>query len=283
MTDNQVRKNCSSFFIFDWNADDFEILIKSCDRDDAKPFIMRYMPKDGKILDAGCGLGRYTAYLNERGFEVTGIEFNQETVKNVLQIAPNLNVMTGDVSSLQYEDNSISGIICLGVIEHFFLGPEKPLKELRRVLKPGHYAIFTVPAFNVLRRIKHFLGIRHFSPIKIMKEMSVVRRILKKKAIPAIHSDFVPYRHKCKEVSDHFYEYRFTKKEFEAELIRAGFTIVESLPIALMDGIYHEFGDAFVSFREWTFYPNMFGKFLNWSLGKIPNFHNHMYLCVVKK
>ena len=108
-------------------------------------------------------------------------------------MAPNLDVRTGDVSSLQYEDSSVSGIICLGVIEHFFKGPEKPLKELHRVLKPGHYAIFTVPAFNVIRRIKYFLNIRQFNPIKILKEMGVVRRFFGKEAIPIIGTDFAKY------------------------------------------------------------------------------------------
>lgn len=80
-----------------------------------------------------------------------------------------------------------------------------------------------------------------------------------------------------------FYEYRFTKKEFENAFIRTGFRIVESIPIAHLDGIYHEFGRLFISFHNWEFYPNIMGKCLNTLLSKVPFCHNHMHLCVVTK
>ena len=58
---NQNRKNGDSFFVFNWDIYDFENLLQSCDRDGVKAFIIKYMPKEGKILDAGCVLGRYVA------------------------------------------------------------------------------------------------------------------------------------------------------------------------------------------------------------------------------
>jgi hypothetical protein len=50
-----------------------------------------------------------------------------------------------------------------------------------------------------------------------------------------------------------------------------------------MDGVYHEFGQLFVFFKNWKFFPNIAGRFLNAMLSKIPFCHNHMHLCVVRK
>lgn len=280
---NNEYKSCNCFVVFDWNIEEFEALLRSCERDNATPYILKYIPKNGKILDAGCGLGRYVFYLAKQGYDITGIEYNRNTVEKVRKLAPDLDVRQGDISNLPFEDESISGVICLGVVEHFIDGVKRPLRELWRVLKLGGIMVITVPSFNYLRRFRYALKINNFNPIKILKELDVVRKIFRRKPLPSHWLHFVPYRHKDKADPEQFFEYRFTKEEFEAELKRANFTIIESVPIALMDGIFHEFGEAFVSFKNWTFYPNILGKLLNYVLGRIPFCHNHMHLVVVRK
>ncbi len=84
-------------------------------------------------------------------------------------------------------------------------------------------------------------------------------------------------------MSGEFYEYIFTKKEFERALRSVGFEIVESVPIGHIDRLYHEFGRVFVSFKNRKFKVNYLGKLMNYFLLKIPFCHNHMHLCVVKK
>lgn len=234
------------------------------------------MPQQGTILDAGCGLARFVRYLSQKGFKVVGIEWNRETVSMVNTLAPDLDVRWGDISQLPFKDNSMAGVISLGVVEHFAEGPEKPLEEMLRVLKPGAHGIITVPCVNAIRRVKYAL--------RIYGLRRSLRRIRKKEAMEEDN----PYcRHQTSfrrwPVSGRFGEYRFTKRQFEKEITEVGFSLVESVPIALMDGIYHEFGPAFVSFRNWRFYPNVLGKSLNYLLSQIPFFHNHMHLCVVKK
>lgn len=265
--------------LFKWNPEDFNSLVKSCKYDMSTPYILKYMSKTGKILEAGCGLARYDEFLSKRGFDIVGIELSQDTVDTVKKLAPLLNVRQGDILELPFEDNAISRIMSLGVVEHFIEGPKKPLTEMFRILKPGHYAVITVPSFNYIRRIKHTRGIYHINPVRILKESKTVRRIFRKEPIKTM----IPYKCKTQAVSDIFFEYMFTKEEFEKELEQVGFTIVENVPIALMDGIYHEFGRAFVCFKDWKFYPNFFGRLLNRLLSLIPWFHNHMHLCVVRK
>jgi SAM-dependent methyltransferase len=265
---------------FSWNPEDFNKLIRSCKNDTALPYIVKYMPMNGKVLEAGCGLARFVKFLKDRDYDIVGVELSQITVDTVRRLAPELDVRQGNIASLGSKDNSFSGIISLGVVEHFIEGPREPLLELYRVLRPGCYAIITVPSFNYLRQFKNISGIHHIDPIKNLKRMNIIRKFLGRG--PFMPSD-VPFKRKAKAIPGSFFEYLFTKREFENELENVGFTIVESVPICLIDGVYHEFGKYLVAFRDWTFYPSPLGIMLNSLLGKFPFLHNHMHLCVVTK
>ncbi len=38
-------------------------------------------PKNGRLLDLGCGVGNFLAAARDSGFEVTGVELNQSAVR----------------------------------------------------------------------------------------------------------------------------------------------------------------------------------------------------------
>jgi ubiquinone/menaquinone biosynthesis C-methylase UbiE len=112
-------------------------------------WIMKYTPRFGKIIEAGCGLGRVVFYLRELGIDIEGLDFDKDLINNLniwsQQNNNNAKFIYGDVTNLPYPDNSVSGYISLGVIEHFIEGPQKPLKEVYRVLRPGGIALITTP------------------------------------------------------------------------------------------------------------------------------------------
>jgi SAM-dependent methyltransferase len=266
--------------MFEWKAGDFSQLLATCESGSELPYILRYMPRAGKIVEAGCGLGRYVAYLSQTGFDIEGIEINPLTVEQVKRIRPDLNVRQGDVSQMPYADDSVSGIISLGVVEHFIEGPAVPLREMGRVLKPGCYAVISVPSQNILRRAKTLSGYHWLR--ERLKGLGFLRRLFGKNPVPQPEKGTaLSYAHL--NAHGRFLEYRLTKREFERELVQAGFGIVESVPVAQMDGIYHEYGRAFVSFRNWRFHPRLPGKVVDRLFSGIPFFHNHMHLCVVRK
>jgi SAM-dependent methyltransferase len=267
--------------VFTWDKADFDVLLASCQRGRELPFIFKYMPREGKILEAGCGLGRYVAYLADQGFDIEGIEINPETVAVVNSIRPDIRVHVGDVIRLPYKDNSLAGIISLGVIEHFIEGPQMALCEIWRVLKPEAYAIVTVPSFNPVRKMKAFSGYQGLK--EKLKTNRILRRLFSKPPRQGL-TEAVPFlNYHIYRQAGRFFEYRFSKREFESFLLTSGFVLVESVPIAQMDGLYHEFGRFFVSFRDWKFYPNGLGRWLNRIFSRLPFFHNHMHLCIVRK
>jgi len=267
--------------IFEWNVEEFDYFLESCDTDPLTPYIFKYFSIPGPILEAGCGSGRYVKYLHDRGYDCQGIEYNKTTVENVKRKWPELDIIEGDVERMPYADNMFEGIISIGLIEHFEDGPEKPLAEMWRVLAPGGVALVTVPCLNLLRRLKGpFCGIT-----RVVRANPILRGILGKKKHKHYRWNLYDPRYKYHVYPEwgDFYEYRFTPREFEEILQESQFQIVDSVPIHQIDGLYHEFGRLFAKYEHCKFvvYPN--GKVLNWLFSKIPFFHNHMHLCVVRK
>ena len=58
--------------------------------------LLRKLPKDKKILDAGCGQGLLVEHFKRRGYDITGID----------AFYGSHNVKKGDILKSGYEDNS---------------------------------------------------------------------------------------------------------------------------------------------------------------------------------
>jgi SAM-dependent methyltransferase len=118
-----------------------------------------HLPKQGRILEAGCGLGQFVLALRVRGYDAEGVEWGADTVARVRQIVSDLPIRVGDVTRLDVPDGWYSAYISLGVVEHRREGPEPFLREAFRVLEPGGVALISVPSFHALRRFKARLGL----------------------------------------------------------------------------------------------------------------------------
>jgi ubiquinone/menaquinone biosynthesis C-methylase UbiE len=135
-----------------------------------RQWISKYVPRYGKVIEAGCGLGRYVFYLKKLGVDIEGIDFSEKAIEKLnatkTDIDPSVKFVQGDVTALPYEDNSLSGYISLGVVEHFIEGPQKAIAEAYRVLRPGGIAIITTPN-------KSFY-------VRYLKSKSKVKKLIKK-------------------------------------------------------------------------------------------------------
>ena len=239
---------------------------------------MKYFPKNCFILEAGCGPGHFVKYLCEKGYKVIGVEINKEVVLQCNLLEPDIDVRFGDVSNLKFNDNYFDGVMSLGVIEHFLHGPEKALNEMFRVLKPGGIGIISTPCFNYLRFIKKYTGLAYLD--YYLRKLVLFIRGKK----PFYYNNmkkmkgFV-YKYNRWPVLGGFFEYRFTKKELENFIKKAGFKIVEGIELERLGGLYHELGGILVDLKN----PSRFIKFINKLFSFIPFFNNHTYLCVLTK
>jgi SAM-dependent methyltransferase len=120
--------------------------------------LQKYLPRDGKIIEAGSGTGWIVAALKNLGFDIEGVDYSEELVKQVLEFQPDLPIRLGNVLALDCPDNYYSGYVSLGVIEHRFDGPEPFLKEAYRVVKPNGVLCIAVPYFNFVRNSKSQFG-----------------------------------------------------------------------------------------------------------------------------
>ncbi len=118
-----------------------------------RQWILKFVPRFGRILEAGCGLGRYVFYLHRMGLDIEGIDFSKNSVDFLNEWKKkynfSANIIHGDVTKLPYKNNFLSGYLSLGVIEHFIEGPQETLKEAYRILRPGGIAIISTPSISL--------------------------------------------------------------------------------------------------------------------------------------
>jgi glycosyltransferase involved in cell wall biosynthesis/SAM-dependent methyltransferase len=153
-----------------------------------------------KILEAGCGLGGWVIDLKEKGFQITGVDFDPRIVERVKAHDRRIPVEVGDVCRLRFKDGSFAAYVSLGVIEHFEEGPEQALREAFRVLRPGGLAFITVPYLNGFRKLW----------------------------VHPLRNLFFGLRRQISGKRDYFWEYRYTRRELADYLEQAGFEIIET-------------------------------------------------------
>jgi len=113
-------------------------------------FLFDYIKSDDRVLDSGCGNGRYLPLIRERGGQYFGIDNSEELVRIAKSRYPGENFQVADVLQLPFEDNFFDKIYCLAVLHHI---PSKELRlrffeEAKRVLKQGGLLILTVWKFK---------------------------------------------------------------------------------------------------------------------------------------
>lgn len=174
----------------------------------------RWLPKEGRILEAGCGLAHRVLALRMRGYNVEGVDFAERTVQRVRELFPGLPIRAGDVTRLQVPDGYYNGYISLGVVEHRQQGPQPFLDEAYRLLTAGGVALISVPYFHALRRLKARWGLYRGTPAGLQ-----------------------------------FYQYAYSEEEIRRHVVAAGFQVEASMAYEGFKGIKDEIAGAYYFLR----------------------------------
>ncbi|MBS3163166.1 class I SAM-dependent methyltransferase [Candidatus Woesearchaeota archaeon] len=74
------------------------------------------LPKNSKILDAGCGSGRDSAYFADEKLEVTSIDIVAELINEAKNNVKNVNFKLMDMKDIKFDENTFDGIWCMSSI-----------------------------------------------------------------------------------------------------------------------------------------------------------------------
>lgn len=111
--------------------------------------------EDKRILDAGCGTGRFINRLSNKNCSIVGIDYSFQMSKQAKK-KTGKNIVNGTIDKLPFKNEIFDAIFCFKVLPHVhnFL---EALKEFYRVLKPGGVLIVEIyNKFSIRRLIPQF-------------------------------------------------------------------------------------------------------------------------------
>jgi ubiquinone/menaquinone biosynthesis C-methylase UbiE len=125
---------------YDEKMDLWEFLAPIQSRD----ILLQFVPKNAKILEAGCGTGLSGKLQYEAGYKnMHGLDISKEMLaiakaKGVYQSLKQGNLL----EPLPYSDASFDAVECVAVLTHI-LDANYVLRQFHRVIKPGGLIIFS--------------------------------------------------------------------------------------------------------------------------------------------
>lgn len=97
------------------------------------------------VVDAGCGTGRFAAFLADSGFAVTEIDTSEAMLAVARARAPEVELVMGDLRSWR-PLAPVDAVLCRGVLNDFLEDGErqKGVGSLREMLRPGGLLVLSV-------------------------------------------------------------------------------------------------------------------------------------------
>ncbi len=108
-------------------------------------FFAGLMPKEGRVLDVGCGRGITLHALMRMGFQTYGFEVSSAAVEGV---DSGIQIRVGEsLQDAAFPDDFFDEVMLWHVLEHI-PAPAATMAEVCRILKPGGVVIVAVPNFS---------------------------------------------------------------------------------------------------------------------------------------
>lgn len=182
----------------------------------------KYIIEDKIILDLGCGTGRNTNYLAEKGNKVIGIEISKTAIRlaesRARDLELNVDYRLGDIGEpYNIPDNSIDVVLDItssnSLNDH---GREIYLKEVNRVLKTGGYFFVRALCKDGNKNVKNLLKM---SPGKeydtyIIKEIGLTERVFSREDFTKMYSQYFKILNLEKKTSYTTFNDRVYKRDY---------------------------------------------------------------------
>jgi len=111
------------------------------------------------VWDFGCGPGQTTKYLKNLGLEISGLDLSEKILDQARKVHPETHFQKGNMLELEFESNSIGGIVAFYAIVHFTEEQvELVFREIFRVLEPGGIFLLTYHIGEETLHIEEYLS-----------------------------------------------------------------------------------------------------------------------------
>lgn len=111
-------------------------------------FCDRYLQRDDKVLDLGCGGGRNACYLADRGYRVYGVDIAPAAVEFCMKRLERYHFSgifrQGTLDCIPFPDNRFAAVVCIATLDHVTLEcAGRSIDEIRRVLSDDGVMMLT--------------------------------------------------------------------------------------------------------------------------------------------
>ena len=199
--------------------------------------------KDSKIADFGCGIGRHTNALLERGYaNIIGLDYSETLLTKAKEkLSKNDNFIIGDCRDIDLE-KKFDTIICLyDVIGSFIDNNEnnKTIKNIYRHLEDNGYALISVMNYELtVSQAKHIFSLKdeHNKLLELTASdtMQTTGDIFNPDYYMIDRDTHIVYRREqfsgSKQLPQELIvrDYRYTKMEIEQMFVKLGFEVLFS-------------------------------------------------------
>ncbi len=129
---------------FDLIAEDFSTTRERLWED--LKFLFDYLNKGSKVLDLGCGNGRFYHWFQEKGVDYVGVDFSSSLIEIAKKKFPEGKFYLGNALELPFKNSEFDALFAIALLHHI---PSNELRlkvllEAKRVLKRNGLFVLTV-------------------------------------------------------------------------------------------------------------------------------------------
>jgi len=142
-------------------------------------YIIKNTREKDKILDVGCGTGKYLVELSKKNRTCYGIDplievSLNEARKMAEEEKVNINLSQGTGENISFPEKFFDTVLCLSTLQHVN-DPDKTLSEMNRVLKDKGILLISVPlGKNIFNFFGNILKPKYFTQSFSINELKAL-------------------------------------------------------------------------------------------------------------